>query len=305
LRGRNMIARRWIFLTFAIILAVVGVLTAVAYALDPYGVLRDPTGRSLKVFDNERKVKFLMNKRYVPANFNGLIVGTSASANWDMPILNGIKIYNESLEGGDAPEERILVNEAMQTGHYKLAILILSHAMTKEHSIKDQFDKVNITAAIGSLYLIEDEVRLGLLLNHRRFTRSDTAPNGQIELLYHKNLTPKQLPSDQLRFDPIALQQYRDLVNSLISAGTKIVYVVPPMHEPCYQLNKATYNPNLQTGREFLPPGPIIDFNGPEYLALRSDTDNYLDCWHLSSKGAAKVTAVLEELVPKLTASNK
>lgn len=293
-----MTGRRWIFLTFATVLAFIGLSGAVAYVADPYGLLRDPTGRKLLVFASERKVKFLMNKRYVPTNFDGLLVGTSSSANWDLSSLDGVNVFNESLEGGDAAEGRFLVDEAMAKGHYKLAVLVLSHAMTKESSIKDGLDSVDISAAIGSLFLFSDEMRVAMMHAHRTFSRSDTVPNGQIELLYPKNLEPMRLPASQLRVNPKAVEEYRAMVNTLSNAGTKIIYVIPPMYEPCYKVNKAGYDAHLQTVRDLLPPAPLVDFDGPEYLEFRSDPANYLDCFHLEPQGAAKIAAFLRQSIP-------
>jgi hypothetical protein len=48
-----------------------------------------------------------------------------------------------------------------------------------------------------------------------------------------------------------------------------------------------------------LPLAPIINFNGPEYTAFRSDPDNYLDCWHLAPQGASTVSTLLAKLVPE------
>src|SRR5207248_1636563 len=94
--GIPMTARRWLLLTFSIPGLAVAVTAALAWAVDPYGVLRDPTGRRLSVFLFERKARFLMSRRYVPANFDGLLIGPSSSANWDVPNLAGVRIYNLS-----------------------------------------------------------------------------------------------------------------------------------------------------------------------------------------------------------------
>src|ERR1035438_230116 len=116
---------RWILLTFATIMTAVGVSAAIGYAVDPYGLWRDPTGRKLTVYDFERKAKFLLSRRYVPANFDGLIVGSSCSANWNVPMLAGAHIYNESLPGGTVAEEQIVVNQALLKGHYRLVVVVL------------------------------------------------------------------------------------------------------------------------------------------------------------------------------------
>jgi hypothetical protein len=293
-----MTGRRWILLTIATVALGVGAVWLLAFAVDPYGVWRDSTGRKLSVFTDTRKVKFLMNKRYVPSNFDGVLVGTSSSANWDLPVIAGASIYNESIEGGDAVEERILVNEAMRKGHFKLALLVLSHAMTKEHSVKDGLDEMNIGRAIGSLYVFRDEIRVELAKRHHQFDRSDTAPNGQIQLPYPKNLKPLQLSPIAMQIDPVALEQYRQLVVSLRATGTKTVYVIPPMYAPCLAVNTPAYGDTLQKLRSQLPLGPLLDFDGPEYDSFRNDPDNYIDCFHLEPQGATKLVELLQKLVP-------
>jgi hypothetical protein len=300
-----MTGRRWILLTIATVAMGVGAVWLVACTVDPYGVWRDSTGRKLSVFTDTRKVKFLMNKRYVPSNFDGLLVGTSSSANWDLPVIAGASIYNESIEGGDAVEERILVNEAMRKGHFKLALLVLSHAMTKEHSVKDGLDEMNIGRAIGSLYVFRDEIRVELAKRHHQFDRSDTAPNGQIQLPYPKNLKPLQLTPFQMQVDPVALEQYRQLIVSLRATGTKTVYVIPPMYAPCLAVNTPAYGDVLQKVRSQLPPGPLLDFDGPEYDSFRNDPDNYIDCFHLEPQGATKLVDLLQKLVPDAVNSQR
>src|ERR1700676_4053656 len=106
-----MTGHRWVFLTLATIMVLVGSVFGIGYAIDPYGLLRDPSGRKLAIYFSERKAKFLMRKRYVPANFDGLLIGASETANWDVPTLAGTKIYNESLHGVSASEERYVVSQ--------------------------------------------------------------------------------------------------------------------------------------------------------------------------------------------------
>src|ERR1700758_724776 len=108
-----MTGRSWIIITIASTLTAVGIAAAMAYAIDPYGVFRNPRGRKLAIYFSPRKSKFFLNQRYVPSNFDGLIVGASSSGNWEAPYLSGARIYNESLFGANAVEERIIVNQAL------------------------------------------------------------------------------------------------------------------------------------------------------------------------------------------------
>ncbi|MGC1294606.1 MAG: hypothetical protein WA869_06160 [Alloacidobacterium sp.] len=299
-----MTGRRWIILTIATVSISVGVVAAIAFALDPYGVWRDPTGRKLAIYFEQRKAKRLMSRRYVPANFNGLIVGPSVSANWDVPTLAGARMFNESLDGANAAEEQIVVNQALSRGHFKLAVIILNPNMTSSHDVKEGLDNVRVTEAIGSFHLFVHEAAIVLLAAHVRFRKSNAAPDGQDIFTNSKDLSiPKSSGDEAFPIDPVALEQYRGMVQSLRNNGAAIVYVVSPTYEPCYRLAKTRLLAYIQTIRPLLPPAPVIDLDSPEYSPLRSDPENYFDCYHLEPQGTVKVVALLDTLVPQAIAS--
>lgn len=300
-----MTARRWILMTVASILTVVSILAGVAYAIDPYGLLRDPRGRRLAVVFSERRAKFLMNKRYVPTNFEGLIVGTSASSNWALPTLAGYRIYNESLSGGNAAEEKFLVDQGLSSGNYKFAVFILAPPMTSDHNLQDGLDAVKTSEAVASIHLFVHEAAFTLLAMHRRFPKSETTPDGQVLFNFQQNFNLVPLDPAYFKIDPIALQQYQSLAQTLQSRGAKIVYVVPPFYEPCYQVNKGNYSAYLEAMHPLLLPAPVIDLDGAEFNSLRADPDNFMDCFHVTPRGAAKVSTLLETLIPRaLTVNN-
>jgi len=275
---------------------------AICVAVDPYGLWRDPAGRKLTVYDFERKAKFFLSRRYVPANFDGLIIGPSCSANWNVPLIAGARIYNESLPGGSVAEEQIVVNQALPKGHYRLVVMILWPTMTSHHDINEGLDKSEKVETLGSFHVYDNEVASALHAWHIRFHKSDAAPDGQVELPYRKRLS-LPIPPDFFQVDPVALEDFRDLVQSLRSRGASIVYVVPPIYEPIYRLNQPAFENYLYTVRQLLPSAPIIDLNGSEYTGFRSDPDNYIDTVHLAPQGAATVSALLQKLVPDAIAS--
>jgi hypothetical protein len=299
-----MTSRLWILLTFATIITLAGVSAAICFAVDPYGLWRDPTGRKLTAFDFERKAKFFLSRRYVPANFEGLIVGSSCSANWNVPSLAGERIYNESLPGGSVAEEQIVVNQALPRGHFKVAVIILWPTMTSHHDINEGLDTTRNVETLGSFHVYDNEVSSVLHAWHIRFHKSDAAPDGQVELPYRKRLW-LPIPPDFFQIDPVALEDFRDIVQSLQNRGATIVYVVPPIYEPIYRPIKPAFEKYLDTVRQLLPSAPVIDLNGSEYTALRSDPDNYIDTVHLEPQGAAAVSALLQKLVPDAIASGK
>src|SRR5690349_5208110 len=102
--------RKWLFTTITLTAAVVACCAAINATLDPWGILRDPTGRRLPGYGEDRLAKYLLNTRYVPANFDSLLIGPSVSGNWPVAGIKGLSIYNESLSGGDIAELKSLVD---------------------------------------------------------------------------------------------------------------------------------------------------------------------------------------------------
>jgi len=286
-------------MTIGTIAVGMGLVAAAAIAIDPYGVWRDPRGRNLSVYLSERKAKYFMNQRYVPENFDGLIIGQSSSAVLDVPQIAGIRMYNESLPRGNAVEERILVNQALMKGHYKLAIVLLAPTITCKHSLEDGLDTVSKAEAIGSIHLFVHEAGYLLHSLHIRSFRGDAAPDGQLLGLAAKQAIVERSNPSYFVIDPIAVKEYREMIETLQQSGVKVVYYVPPIYEPYYQLNKKLFQENLEAQISQLPPAPIVDLSIPEYAALRSDRANFDDCWHVSRQGGIRVTALLNQLVPE------
>src|SRR5215468_6006177 len=86
-------------------------------AADIYGLFREPEHRSLRIYGDERLAKYLLSTRYVPANFDGVLIGTSASANWDTGKMRSLRLYNESLNGGNIVEEKAILDQLLLHPH--------------------------------------------------------------------------------------------------------------------------------------------------------------------------------------------
>jgi len=95
------------------------------------------------------------------------------------------------------------------------------------------------------------------------------------------------------------------MAESLRDRGARIGYVVPPVYKPLYELNRAGYKTYLQTMRRILPPGPVLDFNDPEYSRLTSARDMFFGCFHVRPKGAAAFSALLAALMPNAIVSGQ
>ena len=293
-------SRQWIARTAVAILAVLAANFALAILMDPYGLFRDPRGRKLTVAFAARKAKFLLSKRYVPTNYDGLLIGPSSSENWDPAAIPGVTMYNESILGANVFEEKRIVDQALPAGHFKLALCILNPTMTTNHALEDGLDGVTTSEALGSIHLYIHEVTQLLTALHRPAGRLST-PDGSTPLkIVPQNIDVIRYDPSYFQLDPVAMDSYSQMVRELTTRGTKVIYIIPPLYEPCRQLNLAAFDSYKETMQKTLPPAPMLDLDGPEFAAFRGDASNYVDCFHVNAAGADKINAYLAQKIPQL-----
>jgi len=289
---------QWMVGFFGMVALVAAINLFIAWRMDVFGILRDAHGRSLITSDHERKQKYLLNQAYVPENFDALLIGASASVNWRMAPIAGYRFYNESLEGGDASEERKLVEQALETGHFRAAVIVLYPRLTDLHLLQDGFDQVKRSEAFGSISLLG--VEYDILHEHLGHVQAKSYPDGSHASPVHAPPNPSDnfgAWSNGFGSDPQALQDYRTLAWELANRDVRIVYVTYPMFESALKPNKDLYDRYVAEMLRIMPAGPLIDFNALQYLSFRNDANNYIDELHLSASGAERFSTILRAKV--------
>lgn len=94
---------------------------------------REPVGRKLMIYANERTSKYLFGYRYIPANFDGILIGSSISDNWDISKIQESHVYNISIASGNITEERLVAENVFARGRMKLAIFCIHTYLTTQH----------------------------------------------------------------------------------------------------------------------------------------------------------------------------
>jgi hypothetical protein len=290
-------SRRWLILTGFGVVVLVGINLLLDYRLDVYGILRDPRGRQLATSGlhvpstDDRISKYLLNQRYVPTNFDGMLIGSSTTGNWDPDLIHGYRIYNESLAAGNAAEEKLLVEQALPDGHFRIAICVLSPYIFGGHTLKEGLGQVRRRQALGSINSVGEEGAKALAALHLQ--QNTFFPNGSRELFVPMRLD-KQLAPTLFNIDPEAVQDYELMVEELQAHGAAVVYVVPPLYQPLYDANRAQFQQFLTSMRSQLPAAPIIDFTNPEFAAYNNDPKNFSDGVHMSPDGAVEISKILD-----------
>jgi len=290
----TMTGRAWVVTTLAIVAIVVGLNLLFVWKTDIFGLLRDARGRELRTSRHERKAKYFLNFHYVPENFDGLVIGASTSLNWRLPKITGYHFYNESLLGADGSEQRKFIDKALETGHFKVALVGISRGLTDRHDLQDGLGQADPHEALGSFY--------SYVLSVDRFLhpKSQYATDGSWQMTEVPELPPPGGHYMTTPLDHKALDDYRIMTQHLLDHGTRVVYVVSPH----YGLDLDGSGPILadydRTVLAQMPPAPVIDFNGPEYKYFWDNPVNYNDVDHLSPAGADLITTLINQHMHEL-----
>jgi hypothetical protein len=300
--AQTMTARTWLMETVGATLFLLVAVVLLNMSIDIYGIFRSAKGRHLSVYGDERIAKYLLSEKYVPENFDTLLVGSSVSANWNTSGIDALRVYNESLDGGNIVEEKAIADQALSNSHIRAAILIVHPYLTSSH----EFETVRLTprenlAALGSQSLLDaykSEVRVKFHLEKQEFDEFGTDDFGDIPQKMNPHLKKLMAPGTEFSIDGPAMAGYRALVDELHSSNIQIIYVIPPVLESIYFSKAGAFANYSHTVMENKREGDrVIDFTSDEFVDFRSNPGNFKDGVHLTNQSAQEVVAIINDRV--------
>jgi hypothetical protein len=280
--------------------------TALNYESNDFGLWRHRD--HARIWALEKTSKYLLAHRYVPENFDAILIGPSVSANLDTRQIRGYKVYNLSMSGGNITETGAAARKYLEApGNHKLMIVCLYPYLTKNSGIKSfQIDEKEY---YGSLFsLIPGAVWAGKILGAHDFDESEAGWN---------NFTPSQPrlteqvaedrrqalehfnPDKAVPFfgiDPQAMMELDDLVKLARGRHVKVVAWYYPVFEPTLEIMQGTgeWSAYKAAMAKIFRPGEIIlDMDTPVYRGLRSDMSAYHDGAHMEQDGMDEVIKAL------------
>jgi hypothetical protein len=303
-------ARAWCVAYFAMVIATLALVAGANYALDFYGLFADTADRPIRLYANERTGKYLLSLRYIPANFQGIIIGPSVSQNWDVRRVGSIHIYNASVDGANISEEKLIADNAFARGRMRLAVFCIHPYLTMNHGRKtDYMSPREYWGALGSIQLLRDYT--GAVLAHLLGTPAFADGNGvgsseaeaddaEAAARWQRAMRHAQAPPPDLTVDEQAVSEYALLVRSARAHGAVVVGFIPPIYAVGYRSQGEAYQNYFSRMRKlFAPDETIIDFNAPQYTSYTADAATFYDGTHLSRRGAGffsrELTRLLQE----------
>lgn len=280
-----------------------------------YGLFGDARGKSISIVDDERKTKYLLSYNYIPANFEGILVGPSVSDNLDTKKLSEYRIYNASLRGGNISELKYIAENVIRRGNLKFIIVCLYPYLTKNHGRKtSSIDPREFRGTLGSrdtLKFYSKKLKMnspsknyndyGCNFFHLKKQKQRPSREGGTRTDADPNTIRSGTGSVDTRPEPIDEVAYRELASLLDLARSRKIqifafyypYFLERFNEPRFNSYKSRID------KLFTPRDLVWNFNEDRYLAFRSDPDHYFDGAHLSGSGA---DGLIHEIKRKLDA---
>ncbi len=292
--------KKYFYSTIGVSLCIILSIIAFNIYMNEYGLFGNAKGKSIKIWHDERTSKYLLSYNYIPANFEGILIGPSVSVNLNTKKINDFKIYNASLNGGNISELKYIADNIIQKGNLKFLIICLYPYMTKDHGRKtSSIDPREYWGSLGSKQVVElyiDKLFIKFGFRHDRYNdyghnnynliaeKPDIEPAKELQNAIDK-AKPEETANKLETIDEIAYNELVQLVNAARKKGIKIFGFYYPYYMEKY--NEAAFTAYKdKIDKIFTKDDFIWNMNSEEYINFRSDLSNYYDKGHLSWKGA-------------------
>jgi hypothetical protein len=297
--------RTWLVATLGSAVALAGLVALLNFKIDLFGMFSEQNGQSRLVYGDERVAKYLLSGRYVPTNFNALLIGSSVSANWDAGLITNYRTYNESLNGGNVVEQEAIVDQALERPGVIAAVLLVHPYFTSSHN----FETVELTpriklGALGSTSLLsayKNAVNIRLGREEQTYDRFGSNDFDTAARKLNPRLAKMLTSGGDFEIDDIAMQSYFRLIDKLHQRGINILFVVPPTSTPlltpkleAFERYQALITPHMTAG------DLVLDLNSAEYASLRDNPENYTDGVHMRPAAARTVVAAIDRALGNL-----
>jgi hypothetical protein len=261
-----------------------------------------------RIWDLEKSSKYLLSFRYIPENFEALLIGPSLSDRMDTRALQGYRVYNLSMDGANATELKVAALNAIRRGHMRFIILCLDPYITKNSGLKGA--EISPKEYWGSLFSLLPlkiaRAKLAVRLHPDQDLWADSTwgreerPGTRFTWDGFVRVENEESSEKDMRIDPVAYGDLGDIIRAAHERGIPVfAYFFPQnvwiLHTA---VNSGAWDRyRSQTLALFdLQRDIVWDMTAPAYDSFRHDPSCYTD-GHPSAAGAA---LILEDIEVKL-----
>jgi hypothetical protein len=267
---------------------------------DPYALLFSD---KKKIIFNEKRTKYLFSYKYIPENFDGILVGPSYSDNINIKMIGSKNVYNMSLNGGNIFELEFLIDNIMNNENRQVKFIIFS--LSPYLFLNDKVDKTfihnsTLRNAFFSIHLVKHflyYLKYYVLESTNIYDKSENGYINYNKLLNNdveKLITNSAAQTRHISINNSVYETFNKILIKLRKSNIKIFAYFHPIPEPIYSSNKSEYLKFFMRIRKcFKVKEKIINFNTSKYTYITKVYKNYSDEGHLSISGAE---LILQEL---------
>lgn len=272
------------------------------YRLDPLGVFGQPREGGIPLYYDERFCKYMLSLRYIPENYDEVLIGGSNSDNFPVALTSDSsrRMYNASISAGNVCELLPLVERVTRQGRVKRVFFCVDPYHTKDANFKTDVRMESVAReAWGSIRLFKlyANIRGGLSGKPYLFNDADGVLNteGMPESENWFDENPHLLKRELFPFDPAAGEQLRELAELCRARQVELIpflYVRPTVYyeQRGDALHAYAEKVGNCLGLEVFEPNLC---EAPEIQRLLDDHSTFRDGIHLSKKGAAELWPLL------------
>jgi hypothetical protein len=290
-------------LLMTIVLA--AMLLGVNYRINAFGVFGDVHGKAYRSYLNEdREAKYLFSLNYIPENFDGVLIGSSISGNWDTRKLQLARTYNLSIDGANITEEKIIAENVFAREKVRVAIFCVYPYMVTNHGKKTAYMQPrDYWNAWGSTLLFREYLnRILARMGRRKFVDDEFGVRDQSGRERHIDpvkADDRRAHREEIVLDETSVAEYAALLEEARAQGAYIIGFIPPHYSGIW--NGDDYGAFLARMKGlFRADEKIIDFNEAEYEQFRNNRDYFYDGVHISTSGADFLASELNSRLMKL-----
>jgi hypothetical protein len=281
--------RGWLWRTLLLTVAMSCAFVWVTVRTDLLGL----HGRSdVRIHAVSRFSIYLMAYRFIPENFNGLLLGNSQAAVLDTAKIHSYKIFNAAIIFSNISEERTLAEEVLKRGHLKIVVLDLCPSLLATHSSKSAYmTPHDYWSSFGSIQTMLIYLQVARdALGHPGAGAVIYDPYGRARIpLFPAPLT--RVMQVELAIDPIATRDLHELVDDLNAKGVKVYVIFSPMYQPKWDAQREELSDWQSKVMSGFAPGELEIIDLPEQVKkpLQANRENFPDYTHLSPSASDTV----------------
>ncbi len=273
--------------------------------MDEFGLFRKVEGRRIRIYTAEMTTKYLLSYRYIPKNFDALIIGPSLSDQLDPRKITGYQVYNLSLLMGNVSELKQSVENCLNRGNIRLAIICLNPYLTRDAIVWDKrLRPESLYSVLGSTFTFKfynSMIKCNLDPKDDSFTESWSGysrPIQKVPSVVAAIDSFAAMVKEVHTINPTSFEQLRGLIQLARKRGTRILAYYHPMPHKVFAASEPSFRKYQQQINTLFDGHDLVwDFNTPYYDPFTKNPANYIDHGHLSVAGADYVVAELNRLL--------